>query len=311
MAWSRSTRSTRGRTAPSEGGWPRRRDSQLISRAWRGLWYRGSGPAAASRLQQVEHEAFVTLFVSSQGVPVPSVVVAGATIATTRSSSFAMRPGRARRRAGEIHDALPEFWSVVGALHRSGMIHGELTPDSFGLVSGTVSLRVLGPASLDDSRDLRQKDLAQTLVSTAVLVGIERAALAAGEELGEDGVREMLPYLQQAALSPQLRRELKSESFDMDALRSATAGVVDVEVPEVVELRRVRPQSLVTIALVALVGFARVTSLGKVDLPQLVDEIRGASTGWLVAALLIGQLPFISQAIGTRGGCPSRCRSVR
>ena len=38
------------------------RDSQLVARLWRMMWYRDAGPQmAASRLRQVEHEALCTL----------------------------------------------------------------------------------------------------------------------------------------------------------------------------------------------------------------------------------------------------------
>jgi uncharacterized membrane protein YbhN (UPF0104 family) len=97
---------------------------------------------------------------------------------------------------------------------------------------------------------------------------------------------------------------LKAAPFDLDALRSAAAAVVDVEVPHVVELRRVSPQTIVAVALLALVVFALVASLGDVDLAELADELRGATWSWVVVALFAAQLPFLSQAVATRGACP-------
>lgn len=56
------------------------RDTQLLSRMWRAIWYRGAAPVALTRQQQVEHEGFVTLLADQvRGVPVPTVVVAGGT----------------------------------------------------------------------------------------------------------------------------------------------------------------------------------------------------------------------------------------
>ena len=79
---------------------------------------------------------------------------------------------------------------------------------------------------------------------------------------------------------------------------------VEVDVPKVAELRRVRPQSLVTMALIVFVAYALISAFGNVDVSQLVDEISGASIGWLVAALIAAQLPFLAQAVATRGACP-------
>lgn len=283
------------------------RDAQVAAKAWRGLWFRGSAAAAPGRLQQVEHEAFVTMFAASGGVRVPTVVTACRD--DRRDSIIVVRnvaePVSERPRP-ERADALAGIWQSVRLLHQMGMVHGELTPDSFGVQQGSVTIRDLGPVSLTGADALRQKDLAQTLVTTAVLVGIERSVVVAGEKLGVDETRAMLPYLQPAALNPELRRRLKAEGFDMDALRSAMGAVVDVELPEVAQLRRVSPQSLVTVVLLALVGWALITSLGNVDLSELLDELTSAAPGWLVAALVAGQVPFVAQAVATRGAAPQR-----
>src|SRR5918994_3527271 len=55
-------------------------DTQLVARIWRALWYRELRSAVTlTRLQQAEHEAFVTLLAARHGVDVPEVVTAGRT----------------------------------------------------------------------------------------------------------------------------------------------------------------------------------------------------------------------------------------
>jgi len=281
------------------------RDAQLFARVWRGLWYRGSAPSSAGRLQQVEHEAFVTLLAAARGLRVPQVVVAGLdvrldSVIVVRDVSDPL----ADRSTDELRDAVPGIWDVVRGLHSMGLTHGELSPDAFGFTDGQVSLREMSPVALAATEDRQQKDLAQALVTTALLVGIERAVVAAADALGVDGVAAMLPYLQKAALGTTLRHRAKAEAFDIDALRSAVAGVVGVDVPDVVELRRVRPKSIVTVVLIAVIGLALISKLGNIDLSEVVDEIRGASLGWVVAALIVAQLVFVAQAAATRGACP-------
>ncbi len=281
------------------------RDAQLLARGWRGLWYRGSAPGAASRAQRVEHEAFITLLASSRGIPVPTVVVAGSDARRDSIIVVSDVPAPLPDQAGDDLDAaVTGIWQLVARLHAQGMVHHELSPTSFGLDGGRPALRDLGSVTLSDADELRQRDLAQVLVSTALMVGIERAVVAAEVQIGPDGIEAMLPYLQTAAFGTDLRRAVKSVRFDVDALRSAVAGAADVEVPDVVELRRVRPQALVTLGLIALVAFALITSLGNVDIPELIAELSGATPAWVLAALLVGQLPFISQAFATRGACP-------
>ena len=53
-------------------------DRQRSERAWKALWYRSSGPApAAGRVQQVEHEAVLTLMAERRGAPVARLVTVG------------------------------------------------------------------------------------------------------------------------------------------------------------------------------------------------------------------------------------------
>lgn len=277
------------------------RDTQLLARTWRTLWYRGETPTAWTRLQQVEHEGFVTLLAAARGCPVPDVLVAGRTDA---NDALVVLAGTGVPLDDGDPVVLEGMWSAVRSLHGSGMAHGSIGVDSFGARDGRVVLADLSSVSIAASEDLRRTDLAQTLVASALLSGIERAVVVAGRELGPEGMEELLPYLQLPALGTELRRELKAAPFDLDALRAAAAAVVDVDVPEIVELRRIAPQTMVAIALLALVVFALVASLGNVDLAELVDEMRGATWSWVVVALLVAQLPFLSQAVATRGACP-------
>ena len=55
------------------------RDTQVLVTLWRAAINRGASSPALTRLQQVEHEGFVTLLAARHGVGVPSVVAAGCT----------------------------------------------------------------------------------------------------------------------------------------------------------------------------------------------------------------------------------------
>jgi uncharacterized protein (TIRG00374 family) len=282
------------------------RDTQLLARLWRSVWYRDAAPPALSRQQQVEHEGFVTMLAAARGVPALQVVVAGSTdskdalvVLTGGGTSLADLDG------SSVHDDdLAAVWSAVARLHSAGMAHGSLTPRTFDRRDGEVLLTDLSPVTLVPSEDQRRTDQAQTLVSTAIVVGIERAVVAAAEQLGDDGVQRMLAYLQVPAMSIPLRRAVRDAGLDLDALRSAAAGVVGVEEPEIAELRRVSPRTLLMIALLVMVAAALITALGEVDLQDVVDTLRDADPVWFAVALVLAQLPFFTQAVATRGACP-------
>lgn len=283
------------------------RDAQLLLRTWRSLWTRGAAIGARSREQYVEREGFVTLLAASRSLVVPEVLVAGRTrrgdalIAVRDASTPLSECSRA-----DVVGSLSAVWESVRSLHAAGMVHGALEPDTFGVGDDrAIVLRDLGPVSLSTDEAARMQDLAQLVTATSVLVGIERCVVVAGEFLDADGVRRVLPYLQAAALSAPLRRALKEANVDSEALRSALGAVVDVEVPELVKLRRVSPRSLGTAALLALVAWVLITQLSSVDLSELWHEISGATPIWVVGALLMAQVVFAPQAVATRGATPT------
>jgi uncharacterized membrane protein YbhN (UPF0104 family) len=282
------------------------RDTQLLSRLWRTIWYRDAAPFALTRQQQVEHEGFVTLLAASRGVPVPRIVVAGTTEA---NDALVVLEGGGVELGGRERDELDDadvagIWDVVARLHEAGMAHGALSPDTFERVGSAVRLADLAPVTVVASEDRRRIDLAQTLVTTAVMVGIERAVVTAADRLDDDDVTDLLPYLQIPACGAALRHAVKEADLDIEALRSAAAGVVGVDQPEIVELRRVSPRTMVTVLLLAMVAFALVSALGDVGLSEIIDTVQGADPAWFVAALVVAQLPFFSQAVSTRGACP-------
>jgi uncharacterized membrane protein YbhN (UPF0104 family) len=209
------------------------------------------------------------------------------------------------RERDELDDAdVAGIWDVVARLHEAGMAHGALSPDTFERVGSAVRLADLAPVTVVASEDRRRIDLAQTLVTTAVMVGIERAVVTAADRLDDDDVTDLLPYLQIPACGAALRHAVKEADLDIEALRSAAAGVVGVDQPEIVELRRVSPRTMVTVLLLAMVAFALVSALGDVGLSEIIDTVQGADPAWFVAALVVAQLPFFSQAVSTRGACP-------
>ena len=115
---------------------------------------------------------------------------------------------------------------------------------------------------------------------------------------------DLLAYLQVPAMGPALRRAVKDGGLDLDALRSAAAGVVGAEEPEMAQLRRVSPKTLLAVALLVLVAFGLISALGEVDPAEILATLRSGDVEWLVLALVLAQLPFLSQAVATRGACP-------
>src|SRR6202041_1876181 len=79
-------------------------DAQLLSKTGRFLFYRDSGPSLSfSRIQQVEHEAYMTLLAERAGVATSHVLVAGIG-GPSRDAALVVRPPTGIR-LGELDPA--------------------------------------------------------------------------------------------------------------------------------------------------------------------------------------------------------------
>ena len=283
------------------------RDTQLLAKFWRTLWYRTPDTFTLTRLQQVEHEAFLTLLAQNAGVPVPTIVAAGR---TARNDALLVLLYDSTPLVASIpgsigDDVVTSVWDAVHRLHQADIAHGNLGPTTIVRNSeGRVLITDLGGATLAPTDDQLQADRAQVLATTALLVGPERALTLAGSALGTDDTVVMLPYLQSAAFGRELRHAAHVSNLDIDELRDQAAAAVGTQPPEMAKLRRVTWRTMVMAAVLTLAAYAIISSLVGVDFNELWQELQGAAWGWVLLGLLVAQTPRFAQAIGTRGASP-------
>lgn len=315
-------------------------DSALVTTLWRTIWYREAGaPLRFGRLQQVEHEALLTLLSAQAGVPTDTVVVAGLTasddaLLVVRRDSVPL--------ADVDTDAIPgrrlvtAIWELVGRLHHSGIAHGQIDDRHLALRrldDGTDSIQVGlvdfrgATVAATDSR-LRTDD-AQALVTTALLTDPETAVAGALEALGRDRLAAVVPFLQAPALTPALDRRLRGPRsplaiadddadnaadaaapepddgrLDLAALRAATAAAAGIDEPELWQLRRVSIGAIVRLVLPAIAVVALVSSLAGLDFGEFVDNLADASMVLVALGFVVSQLPRFSQTVSTLGASP-------
>src|SRR4029077_9974744 len=115
-------------------------DAGVLAKLWRFCLYRDSGPTLIlDRLQQVEHEAYLTLIAGRAGVRVPEVLAAGrfgpsrdAALVTQVPDGVAL----AEATGDDLADGtLDEMLRAVLRLRDVGIAHGALRGDTI-LVSG-------------------------------------------------------------------------------------------------------------------------------------------------------------------------------
>jgi uncharacterized membrane protein YbhN (UPF0104 family) len=283
-------------------------DTQLVARLWRRLWYRGAAlPIRLGRLESVEHEAFLTLLVRSNGIASRDVVTAASTV---DDDALLVLRGEARLLASLQPDELDEAllrgaWDALRRLDGLKIAHQQIDPETLALIGGEVGFLDFGTATVAPTEAQLAGDRAQLVATTAALVGPERAVGAAVEALGRDGMADLLPYLQSAALPTSLRKALGRAAVDVDELRARAAETVGVEPPELAKLRRVSVRALVQVALFGFAAYTIVDYAAGLNWGDVLSTVGEASWGWIVFGFVAAQLPRLTQAASTLGSVPA------
>ena len=283
-------------------------DTQLVARLTRRVWYRGEGPAVRlSRLHAAEHEAFVTLLARNGGIATHEVVTAGASIQDDALLVLAGEPRPFASLGADERDdeLLRDVWRALVLLGGLGIAHQQIDPGKVVVSAGTAGLVDFGGAQAAASELQLATDRAQLLATTVCLAGVERSLRAAIDVVGTDGVASLLPYLQSASFGAPLRRATKAAGVDVDELREQAAAAAGVEPPELVKLRRVTPWSVAQIALLILASSAILTAAANIDWEEVGTAFSDASVGWIALALVVAQVPRLTQAVATLGSVPA------
>ena len=279
-------------------------DARLFHKVWRALMYRDAGPSiSVARSAQLEHHAYLLLLAAKVGVPVSEVVIAAN--AGPEDTALLVLLDPAGTRLSElspdaISDAtLDDLWSNLGLLHRARMSHGQPIPANVIVRDdGSTAFVDFSKGSAGAPPERCQRDRVEVLVTTAVLVGDDRALAAALRSLGPDGLAELLPLLESAALSPPARRAIPDRKQRLKSLREAAAATTGQEVPELTPLRRVSVGSIVMAAATFLGFYFIVEQFAGADLASTLSD---AQWPWVIAAFLISFVPQFTGAIALQG----------
>jgi glycosyltransferase 2 family protein len=281
-------------------------DARLLTKAGRFLLYRDSGPGLMlTRLQQVEHEAYLTLRAGQAGVTVPEIAEAG-TAGPAHDALLVGRlpPGTALSDAdaAEISDAmLDDLYRQLLILRRARIAHGAISGDAVVVnpAAQAVALADFRNASASASPDQLDRDLAGALAATAVAVGTQRAADSAARSLDPELLGEALRHLQKPALDPLLVRSLRGRRELLPEVRQRAAQAASIELPKLVEPRRVSWPTLIMIIGTMIGGWALIGVL--IDVSKSFDTVIGAEWLWVIMAFVLAQLAYVASGVETVG----------
>jgi uncharacterized membrane protein YbhN (UPF0104 family)/tRNA A-37 threonylcarbamoyl transferase component Bud32 len=284
-------------------------DTQFVEKFGRFVAYKDSGATLTfTRLQQVEHEALCQLVAREAGARVPAVVAVGvagpsaALLVTERISGGKLTATDDASR--DVSDAAPATlrlaWQDLGRLHERQLCHGGLDLDHVVVDDdGAPTIVGYSSASLSAPRQRRSVDVANLLVSSALVVGAEVAVRAAVDGIGADAVGEAQAVLEKPALTRPTRAALRHDKHLLAEVKEQVTAATGVEVLAPVELRRVKP---ITIAMVIGLLFAVWVILGQIgSISALLDTIANADFAWVVVCALLTQTTQLAYACTTIG----------
>jgi uncharacterized protein (TIRG00374 family) len=280
-------------------------DAGVLAKLWRFCFYRDSGPTLIlDRLQQVEHEAYLTLMAGRAGVGVPDLLAVGR-FGPSRDAALVTRlpagPALAQASAADLDDGtLDEVLRTVLRLRRADIAHGALGTGTIVLSGEGVCLRDFRCASAAAPAGRLDADLAAALAALAVQAGVERTAAAATRVLDIEAARGAIVHLQRSALDPDTVDVVAHQKKNLlPQLREQVAHGAGIEVPKLAELKRVSWANLL-FGLGSLVGIWLIIGLLS-DARGSLEAIKGASWGWVAVAFILAQLPVVAEAWALMG----------
>jgi glycosyltransferase 2 family protein len=281
-------------------------DAKLLTKAGRFLLYRDSGPTfTVTRLQQVEREAYLTLRAGQAGAAVAELVEAG-TAGPAKDALLVCRlpagPALADADAADVSDAcLDALYRQLLTLRRARIAHGAISGDTLLVdpASETLVLAEFRNASSGASQEQLDRDLAGAMAATALAAGVERAAAAAARCLPPETLEGALRQLHSPALDPALRREIRGNKALLQDVRQRAAQAASIEVPKLVEARRVSWPTLIMVIGTLIGGWALIGVL--LDVSKSFDTVIGAEWLWVIMALVLAQLAYVASAVESIG----------
>jgi uncharacterized membrane protein YbhN (UPF0104 family)/uncharacterized membrane protein YhaH (DUF805 family) len=223
----------------------------------------------------------------------------------TRNDPLGAEPGSrapsAEPPAPVIDDgALDEIFGQVLTLQSSGMAHGSISTQTIVVDednhAGLIDFRSATTAATDEQLS---RDVAAAMAAASIVAGPERTVASAVRSFPPATVTAALPFLQKAALDTKAAKAVRGKKPILNAVREQGAAAVGVEVPKLIEPRRI---SWVTLAMVVgtlVGGWALIGVL--VNVGKSWDTIEGANWAWVALVFVFAQAAYPAIAITTVG----------
>jgi glycosyltransferase 2 family protein len=260
----------------------------------------------------MEHAGYVSLLAARAGVRTPDVLLTtgfngGALLLEHQAGG----PRLAEMTAAAIDDRLLDaVWAQAKLLHDAHISHHALNADNI-VVGSSGEPWLIGFRNGDATASDQQLaiDVVELLTSLAVIVGPDRAVASAARVLGADALKPALPLMQPIVLTPITRKEARHHKALIEHVREQVATAAGTTAPKIEPLTRIKPSSLVMVAVIALT--ARVLLPQFAELGNASHEIVHANPGWVLAGLLASIGVFLAGGVAQLGAVKQRLLLLR
>lgn len=283
------------------------RTADFLFKVWRTLLFKNivNAPPFLTPMQQVEHEAYLSMLARQHRVNTPEVLFVTqmgdglAMLAQERvSSAVTMDKVEDERLADSA--LLEALWTQVKRLHEAHIAHGDLRLANIVLTeSGDPWLIDFGFAQGGASPQVLAQDSAQMLASLATHVGAKQAVTSALGVLGEEALAPVVPALQPMVLSSVTREELKEDPERLEEVEKAIREQVGVEIPEEESVFRIRLESLLWVFGLGVGVYFILPQLGELN--EIMGRWRQINPLWLAAGLVTSALAYVASAYSLKG----------
>ena len=284
-------------------------DAQLLAKVWRFIFYRGTGALPAlTRIQQVEHESSITQLAARAGARVPEVRVASTLGPKPRRGLITRAPlGRplAELDSEEVSDAhLEDLFAQMLRLRTAAISHGAVSPYTIVVDPGTglLTLTDFRRGTSAASTFTLDQDLAGAMATAALSVGPERTVASAVRAVPPEALTGALAHLRRAGLDPSITLGLKGRKDLLDQVRTQTAQAATIEVPELVEPRRMSWNQVLVAVGTLIGGWALILVL--INVSHSFSTIEKAQWGWVIATAIFCGASFLANALSDVGSVP-------
>lgn len=280
------------------------RDAELFARVVRSIRVRDVDEQKLSLKPRVRvaQIALATAMAQRAGVRVPEILSAVPAEDDSAVYVTATPPGRPldELAAEEVSDAaLDDLWRQLGLLHRGRIAHRSLTPSNLVIDGDQATLLGMDTALLASTAESRCVDRAELLVSTAVVVGVDRAVDAAMRVDDAEALTATLAFIQRPALPAHAQKVVKSDKKIVDRVRDQLQARLDVEAVELAELERVSIAKAVTWVGFAVLAFFILTLVS--DWSDIREAMTGINWWWAIPVLVATLLGTVAGAMSLSG----------